>query len=230
MSDKKIAQLVNVEKVYAAAKQKVQALYGINLEIKKGEFTAVVGPSGSGKTTLLNIIGCIDIPTRGEVFIEGNSLKGKKSNELALLRRNYFGFIFQSFNLIPVLTVYENVEIALNLRYKHMNKRKKEQKILDILESADLYDKKDMRPLELSGGEQQRVSIARALVKDPEFVLADEPTANLDSKTGSNILEIMKTLNKEKETTFIFSTHDPLIMQYAERIIKLHDGQIVGEE
>lgn len=230
MTNDKIAELINVEKVYTSAKQKIRALRGINLEIKRGEFTAIVGPSGSGKTTLLNIIGCIDIPTSGEVFVEGISLKGKKSDDLALLRRNYFGFIFQSFNLIPVLSVYENVEIALNLKYKHMSKGEKEKKIMEILEEVNLQDKKDMRPLELSGGEQQRVSIARALVKDPEFVLADEPTANLDSKTGSNILEVMKKLNREKGTTFIFSTHDPLIMQYAKRIIKLHDGQIVGEE
>jgi putative ABC transport system ATP-binding protein len=185
-----------------------------------------VGPSGSGKTTLLNIIGCIDKPTGGKVIMEDILLNEKSPDELANLRRYYFGFIFQSFNLIPVLNVYENVEIALNLKYPRLSKREKERKIFEILELVGLKDKKDAKPLELSGGEQQRVSIARALVKDPEFVLADEPTANLDSETGKNIVHLMKELNEKRGVTFIFSTHDPLIMQYAKRIIKLRDGKI----
>ncbi|MEO0273098.1 MAG: ABC transporter ATP-binding protein, partial [candidate division WOR-3 bacterium] len=176
-----LVELKNVEKVYVTGKISVKALKGVNLGVKKGEFTAVVGPSGSGKTTLLNIIGCIDKPTSGEVIMEGNLLTEKSPDELARLRRHYFGFIFQSFNLIPVLNVYENVELALNLKYPNMSRKEKERKILEILEIVGLVDRKDLRPLELSGGEQQRVSIARALVKDPEFVLADEPTANLDS-------------------------------------------------
>jgi len=221
-----IIELRNVEKIYKTGKIFVKALKGVNLAIEKGEFTAIIGPSGSGKTTLLNIIGCIDLPTGGEIFLEGKNLKNKSNNELALLRRNYFGFIFQNFNLIPVLTVYENIELALNLKYKYLSKKEKDKKIMNLLEIVGLTDKKNLKPLELSGGEQQRVSIARALVKDPQVVLADEPTANLDSETGANIVNLMKELNEKKNVTFIFSTHDPLIMQYANRILKLRDGKI----
>ncbi|RKY99147.1 MAG: lipoprotein-releasing system ATP-binding protein LolD [Candidatus Hydrothermota bacterium] len=224
-----VIELKDIEKIYVSGKYRVKALRGIDLQISKGEFTAVVGPSGSGKTTLLNIMGCIDLPTRGSVTLHGEELQTKKPEELALLRRNYFGFIFQSFNLIPVLTVYENVEIALKLRYKNLQKKEREKRILSILEAVGLSDKWNMKPLELSGGEQQRVSIARALVKDPEFVLADEPTANLDSETGKSIVELMRKLNAEKGVTFVFSTHDPLIVEHAKRIIKLRDGKIVGE-
>jgi len=224
-----VIELKDIEKIYVSGKYRVKALRGIDLQISKGEFTAVVGPSGSGKTTLLNIMGCIDLPTRGSVKLHGEELQTKKSRELALLRRHYFGFIFQSFNLIPVLTVYENVELALKLRYKNLSKKEREKKILSILQAVGLSDKRDMKPLELSGGEQQRVSIARALVKDPEFVLADEPTANLDSETGKSIVELMRKLNAEKGVTFVFSTHDPLIVEHAKRIIKLRDGKIVGE-
>lgn len=221
-----LLKLEKVEKIYIAGKVKVHALKGVDLEVEKGEIIALVGPSGSGKTTLLNIIGCIDKPTSGKVIMEDILLNEKSPDELANLRRYYFGFIFQSFNLIPVLNVYENVEIALNLKYPRLSKREKKRKIFEILELVGLKDKKDAKPLELSGGEQQRVSIARALVKDPEFVLADEPTANLDSETGKNIVHLMKELNEKRGVTFIFSTHDPLIMQYAKRIIKLRDGKI----
>ncbi|MEO0198843.1 MAG: ABC transporter ATP-binding protein [candidate division WOR-3 bacterium] len=221
-----LVELKNVEKVYVTGKISVKALKGVNLGVEKGEFTAIVGPSGSGKTTLLNIIGCIDKPTSGEILMEGNLLTEKSPEEMAKLRRHYFGFIFQSFNLIPVLNVYENVELALNLKYPNLSRKEKEKKILEILELVGLMDRKDLRPLELSGGEQQRVSIARALVKDPEFVLADEPTANLDSETGKNIINLMRELNEKKGVTFIFSTHDPMIMQYAKRVIKLRDGKI----
>jgi putative ABC transport system ATP-binding protein len=221
-----LLKLEKVEKIYVAGKVQVHSLKGVDLEVEKGEIIALVGPSGSGKTTLLNIIGCIDKPTSGKVIMEDVLLNEKSPDELANLRRYYFGFIFQSFNLIPVLNVYENVEIALNLKYPRLSKREKEHKIFEILELVGLKDKKDAKPLELSGGEQQRVSIARALVKDPEFVLADEPTANLDSETGKNIVHLMKELNEKRGVTFIFSTHDPLIMQYAKRIIKLRDGKI----
>ncbi len=221
-----LLKLEKVEKIYIAGKVQVHALKGVDLEVEKGEIIALVGPSGSGKTTLLNIIGCIDKPTSGKVIMEDILLNEKSPDELANLRRYYFGFISQSFNLIPVLNVYENVEIALNLKYPKLSKREKERKIFEILKLVGLKDKKDAKPLELSGGEQQRVSIARALVKDPEFVLADEPTANLDSETGKNIVHLMKELNEKRNVTFIFSTHDPLIMQYVKRIIKLRDGKI----
>ncbi len=225
-----ILELKNIDKIYRTGKVEVHALKNINLTIEKGEFTGIVGPSGSGKTTLLNIMGLIDRPTKGTVVLEGRDLTGKKSKELALLRRHYFGFIFQNFNLIPVFTVFENVELALTLKYKHLSKKEKELKIMETLESVGIEEKRDAKPLELSGGEQQRVSIARALVKDPDFVLADEPTANLDSKTGEQIVELMKTLNRDKKTTFVFSTHDPLIIKYAKRIINLRDGMIKGEK
>ncbi len=221
-----LLKLEKVEKFYLTGKVQVHALKGIDLEVEKEDFIALVGPSGSGKTTLLNIIGCIDKPTRGKVIMENIVLNEKSPDELATLRRYYFGFIFQSFNLIPVLNVYENIEIALNLKYPTLSKKEREHKILEILELVGLKDKKDLKPLELSGGEQQRVSIARALVKDPEFVLADEPTANLDSETGKNIVNLMKELNEKSGVTFIFSTHDPLIMQYAKRIIRLRDGKL----
>lgn len=221
-----LLKLERVEKTYTTGKVSVHALKGVDLAVEKGELIALVGPSGSGKTTLLNIAGCIDKPTSGNVIMEGILLNEKSPDELANLRRYYFGFIFQSFNLIPVLNVYENVEIALNLKYPKLSRKEKERKILEILELVGLRDKKDIKPLELSGGEQQRVSIARALVKDPDFVLADEPTANLDSETGTNIVNLMKELNEKKGVTFIFSTHDPLIMQYARRVIRLRDGRI----
>lgn len=221
-----LAELKKVTKVYTTGKISIEALKGIDLKIKKGEFIALVGPSGSGKTTLLNIIGCIDKPTSGEVFLNGELINSKSPQELALLRRYYFGFIFQNFNLIPVLNVYENVELSLNLKYPNLTRKEKEKKIFEILELVGIKEKWQQRPLELSGGEQQRVSIARALVKDPEFVLADEPTANLDSETGRNIVNLMKRLNEEKGVTFVFSTHDPIITELARRIIKLRDGRI----
>jgi len=224
-----LTELKKVTKVYTTGKISIEALKGIDLNIKKGEFIALVGPSGSGKTTLLNIIGCIDKPTSGEVFLNGELINLKSPQELALLRRYYFGFIFQNFNLIPVLNVYENVELSLNLKYPNLTRKEKEKKIFEILELVGIKEKWQQRPLELSGGEQQRVSIARALVKDPEFVLADEPTANLDSETGRNIVNLMKRLNEEKGVTFVFSTHDPVITELARRIIKLRDGTIEKE-
>ncbi len=221
-----LLELKNVHKVYSTGKVEVEALNGIYLDIHKSDFIAVVGPSGSGKTTLLNIMGCIDLPTAGQVILEGREIHTKSPRELALLRRNYFGFIFQSFNLISVLTVYENVELALNLKVK-LPKDERRQRVMSILEAVGLANEHNRKPLELSGGQQQRVAIARALVKDPEFVIADEPTANLDSKTGSEIVGLMRELNEKKGVTFVFSTHDPLIMEMAHRIIRLRDGRIV---
>ncbi len=221
-----VLELQDVHKIYRTGRVEVHALRGIDLAVEKSDFIAIVGPSGSGKTTLLNIMGCIDLPTSGRVILEGHEIHTKSPKELALLRRNYFGFIFQSFNLIPVLTVYENVELAINLKVK-LPKSERRKRIMAILEAVGLADEHDRKPLELSGGQQQRVAIARALVKEPEFVIADEPTANLDSKTGAEIVELMRKLNEEKGVTFVFSTHDPLIMDMAHQVIRLRDGRIV---
>ena len=221
----------------------VRALKNISLEIRPGGFTSLAGPSGSGKTTMLNLIGCLDTPDAGRIFIEdswvnvpngggksteGGLSSGKKRNELALLRRRKIGFIFQSFNLIPVLTAYENVSFALSI----MGKPEKEikEKTAAILEDVGLADMMHRRPNQLSGGQQQRVAIARALVKQPHLVLADEPTANLDSKTGEEVLKLMEELNSKHKATFIFSTHDRMVMDCARRLVILHDGEIVSDE
>ena len=221
-----LLELRDVHKIYRTGRVEVHALKGIDIAVHRSDFIAIVGPSGSGKTTLLNIMGCIDLPTSGKVLLEGHEIHTKSPKELALLRRNYFGFIFQSFNLIPVLTVYENVELALNLKVK-LPRSERRKRVMAILEAVGLADEHDRKPLELSGGQQQRVAIARALVKEPEFVIADEPTANLDSKTGAEIVELMRKLNEEKGVTFVFSTHDPLIVELAHRVIRLRDGRIV---
>ncbi len=221
-----LLELRDVHKIYRTGRVEVHALKGIDIAVHRSDFIAIVGPSGSGKTTLLNIMSCIDLPTSGKVLLEGHEIHTKSPKELALLRRNYFGFIFQSFNLIPVLTVYENVELALNLKVK-LPRSERRKRVMAILEAVGLADEHDRKPLELSGGQQQRVAIARALVKEPEFVIADEPTANLDSKTGAEIVELMRKLNEEKGVTFVFSTHDPLIVELAHRVIRLRDGRIV---
>jgi len=223
-----LLRIVNINKKYISGKAYFQALKDISFEIDEGEFVAISGPSGSGKTTLLNIIGCIDKPDSGEVILDGRSLKARTPDELASLRREYFGFIFQTYNLIPVLTAYENVELPLRLlrRFKEDEMRKK---VEDALKKVGIYEMRDRKPLELSGGEQQRVSIARAIVKEPRLVLADEPTANLDTENGKNIVQIMREMNKNEKITFIFSTHDLLILQYANRIISLRDGKIVDD-
>lgn len=206
----------------------VHALKKISLEIHPGGFTSLAGPSGSGKTTMLNLIGCLDTPDSGLIFIEDELINSKKKDELAMLRRHKIGFIFQSFNLIPVLTAYENVSFALSI----MNKPEKEikEKTTAILEEVGLADMMHRRPNQLSGGQQQRVAIARALVKQPLLILADEPTANLDSKTGADILALMEELNKKHNSTFVFSTHDKMVMDFAHRLILLHDGEIVSDE
>uniref|UniRef100_A0A7C4UH20 ABC transporter ATP-binding protein n=1 Tax=candidate division WOR-3 bacterium TaxID=2052148 RepID=A0A7C4UH20_UNCW3 len=223
-----LLRIVNINKKYISGKAYFQALKDISFEIDEGEFVAISGPSGSGKTTLLNIIGCIDKPDSGEVILDGRSLKARTPDELASLRREYLGFIFQTYNLIPVLTAYENVELPLRLlrRFKEDEMRKK---VEDALKKVGIYEMRDRKPLELSGGEQQRVSIARAIVKEPRLVLADEPTANLDTENGKNIVQIMREMNKNEKITFIFSTHDLLILQYANRIISLRDGKIVDD-
>ena len=224
-----LMELNKVKKSYQQGKIEVPALRGIDLTVEQGEFTTIFGPSGSGKTTLLNMLGCLDTPTEGEICLNGRKISDLSKKDLAMTRRYNIGFIFQNYNLIPVLTAYENVEFALRLIEDSSEKQIKE-KVLKMLEEVGLKRLKTRRPNELSGGEQQRVAIARALVKEPKIVLADEPTANLDSKTGIEVIKIMVKMNQELGTTFIFSTHDPQIMKYAKRLINLKDGMISTDE
>ncbi|HHU83291.1 MAG TPA: ABC transporter ATP-binding protein [Firmicutes bacterium] len=224
-----LLELKGVKKIYQQGKIEIPALRGIDLTVGKGEFTTVFGPSGSGKTTLLNIIGCLDKPTGGRVEFDGRELGTLSKKELALLRRHNIGFVFQSYNLIPVLTAYENVEFAIRLIGKH-SKDEIRERVLKILAAVGLAGLENRRPNELSGGQKQRVAIARALVKEPKLVLADEPTANLDSKTSQEVLEIMVKMNKELGTTFIFSTHDPQVMAYARRMLEIRDGLISDDK
>lgn len=223
-----LIKITNLVKTFPIGKGEFTALNGINLEFKKGEFTGFVGPSGSGKTTLLNIIGSLDVPTKGTATVLGKSVSTLSKKEAANLRNNYLGFIFQTYNLLPVYTVYENVELPLLLQNKSASERKKA--ILQSLEWLGLTDKIKSRPAQLSGGECQRVSIARAMVKEPEIVLADEPTANLDAKNSHHILQTMEKLNSELKTTFIFATHDEKVIQYLKRKISLEDGKVVADE
>ena len=218
-----------ITKNYGKGQVAVPALRGIDLTIAEGEFTSLAGPSGSGKTTLLNLIGCLDQISDGKLQIGGNDVSTLSALELARLRREKIGFIFQAYNLIPVLTVYENVELPLVL-LKHFTKAEIEQKVLRILTEVGLMGLENRRPVDLSGGQQQRVSIARALVKEPQLILADEPTANLDSKNAEAILDLMKQLNEQEKVTFIFSTHDPLVMKYARRLVMLRDGRVINDE
>ncbi len=224
-----IVECKNISKDYYIGASTVQALKNININFDQGEFSAIVGPSGSGKSTLLNIIGCLDKPTQGEVKINDLIIKDQNKKNLADIRRDNIGFVFQTFNLIPVLTAFENVNFVLSLKDKYSQEESNE-KTLKILEEVGLKGLEHRRPLQLSGGQQQRVAVARALVKEPVLVLADEPTANLDSKTGESIMELMKELNATKKITFIFSTHDKMVMDYAKRIINLHDGMVVNEQ
>lgn len=218
----------NVQRNYRTGDTIVKALRGVTLEIDQGEFLSIAGPSGSGKTTLLNLIGCIDRADSGEIFIDGQAVSGKDNKELALFRRQKLGFVFQTFNLIPVLTAYENVAFTLSLL--GYNEREIKEKTMSLLAEVGLEGKEKRFPLKLSGGQQQRVAIARALVKKPEIVLADEPTANLDSETGKSVLELMENMNARYKTTFIFSTHDPMVMDYAHRLVQLHDGRISSDK
>ena len=204
------------------------ALDSIDLSFGKGEFAGLIGPSGSGKTTLLNIIGALDAPTEGSVRVIGRAVEKLSPKEAALLRNHHIGFIFQTYNLLPVYTVYENVEFPLLLL--GMEKDEREKKVNDALEWVGLTDKRDSRPSQLSGGQSQRVAVARAVVKRPELILADEPTANLDSENSFNILEMMVRLNRELKTTFLFATHDEKVMKYLRRKIRLVDGKVVQDE
>lgn len=218
----------NITKVYNENSIPVHAVNGVHLHINRGEFIALVGPSGSGKTTLLNIIGGLDRPTTGKVVINGTEITAMKESRLINFRLSNIGFVFQAYNLIPVLTAKENVEFVMLLQHK--KKEEREKRVLSLLREVGLEDKVNTRPSELSGGQQQRVAVARALASRPQFVLADEPTANLDSKSAANLLDIMLRLNAEENMTFIFSTHDQRVIDKARRVITLVDGKVVSDE
>lgn len=222
-----VVETRNLSRVYRVGRVEVKALHNVSLRVDGAEFAAVVGPSGSGKTTLLNIIGCIDEPSSGEVFLAGRPVAGLSHRERSEVRRDGIGFVFQTFNLVPVLSAFENVELPLILLKQDPAERRR--KVTDILNRVGLGEYLDRRPGEMSGGQQQRVAVARALVKDPKLVLADEPTANLDSATGEDILKLMRTLNQDLHTTFIFSTHDKMVMDYARRLVVLHDGEVAED-
>ncbi len=224
----KVVEINNVHKIYHDTEVEVKAVNGVTLSFEKGEFAVVVGPSGSGKTTLLNLIGGLDQPTKGEILIAGHRLSELRPSELIDFRMEHVGFVFQSYNLIPVLTAAENVGFIMNLQ--RWPKEKRIARTDELLGSVGLADRKHSRPSQLSGGQQQRVAVARALATHPEFILADEPTANLDSKSAEALLDIMEKLNREEEMTFIFSTHDVRVMKRARRVITLEDGKVVSDE
>ena len=228
MENSSIITIEKLVKRFPVGKTEFTALNNLSVTFGKGEFAGLVGPSGSGKTTLLNIIGSLDSPSEGEVDVLGESVSTLTHKQSAKLRNHHIGFIFQTYNLLPVYTVYENVEFALLLQRLRGSERKKA--VMDALEWVGLTDKIKSKPSMLSGGECQRVAIARSMVKRPEIVLADEPTANLDSKNSHNILHTMKNLNRELKTTFIFATHDEKVMQYLNRIISLEDGKVVRDD
>ncbi len=223
------ARLTDVHKTYRVGAIEVPAVRGVDIEIEEGEFFSFAGPSGSGKTTLLNLLGALDTPTRGEIEIGGRATAGLNPTTLADFRNQHLGFIFQTFNLIPVLTVLENVEFPLQLQGV-ADAAERRQRVEALLEEVGLAGLSDRRPSELSGGQQQRVAVARALVKGPTLVLADEPTANLDSATALEVVNLMKELNTRRGTTFIFSTHDRLVMDHARRLVRLRDGRIESDE
>lgn len=222
-----IISIINVSKQYTLGKTVVPALHGVNLSVSAGDFISIAGPSGSGKTTLLNLIGCVDTATSGQVIIAGQDTGNLSERRLTDLRLHTIGFIFQSFNLVPVLNVLQNVEFPLLLQ-KKFTKAERMARVTELLQKVGLSSHAKHRPNELSGGQRQRVAIARALVTRPKIVLADEPTANLDSKTGETIIDLMKEMNRTEKTTFIFSTHDANVMSHANSIVRLADGRIVS--
>jgi putative ABC transport system ATP-binding protein len=224
-----VVELSDVKKYYMLGETRVDALRGVSLSIAQGEFLAIAGPSGSGKSTMLNMFGCIDVPSEGTVKIAGVETELMSDKELTRYRRTKISFIFQSFNLIPVLNVYENIEFPLLLQ-KNISRKEREERVMKAIEEVGLADRLKNKSTELSGGQRQRVAIARALVTKPLLVLADEPTANLDSETGKRIIELMKTLNRTEGTTFVFSTHDSHIMSQAERVVRILDGRIVAPD
>ena len=224
VEDRLSVEVENVHKIYGQGELEVSALNGLSLAVRPGEFTAICGPSGSGKTTLLNLMGALDTPTSGSVRLEGRDLSQLGRRQLSQIRRDRIGFVFQAYNLIPVLTAYENAEMVLRLQGAEEETRR--ERVLGILADVGLEGLEDRRPDQLSGGQQQRVAIARAIASNPAVVLADEPTANVDSDTANRLLEIMEKLNHERGETFIFSTHDPRVLERAKRVIRIVDGQV----
>lgn len=222
-----VVKIENVTRTYQIGKLETHALRGVSLSINSGEFTALVGPSGSGKTTLLQMIGCLDQPTSGRVTVDGKEVTSLNRNQRADMRKGHIGFIFQFFALIPTLTAYENVEMPLLLNGHSPNERR--DRVMELLKAVDLTDRANNRPDQLSGGQQQRIAIARALAPKPALILADEPTANLDTENGKQVMEIMKRLNQETGETFVFATHDPRVINYASRVVTLEDGLVVKD-
>jgi putative ABC transport system ATP-binding protein len=224
----KVLELKNVNKIYDGSEVPVHAVNDVSLDFAEAEFVAIVGPSGSGKTTLLNLIGGLDMPTSGEIIIDGTNLSKLKSSKLIDFRMRNIGFVFQSYNLIPVLTAKENVEFIMSLQ--KWPKKERDERTFELLKAVGLADRINSRPSKMSGGQQQRVAVARALASRPKFVLADEPTANLDSKSAATLLAIMEKLNHEEKITFIFSTHDPRVVKMAHRVITLEDGRVLSDD
>jgi putative ABC transport system ATP-binding protein len=224
----KVIEVHDLNKIYKESEVEVHAVNGVTLDFEEGEFAAIVGPSGSGKTTLLNMIGGLDDPTSGEVFVGGTSISSLKGEALTDFRLNNIGFVFQSYNLIPVLTAKENTEFVMRLQGK--NSKECDTRTEELLKSVGLEKRMNARPAKLSGGQQQRVAVARALASKPKFVLADEPTANLDSKSTETLLDIMEKLNKEENITFVFSTHDARVVKKARRVITIEDGKVISDQ
>jgi putative ABC transport system ATP-binding protein len=224
----KVVEIKNVHKIYNETEVQVHAVNDVTLEFQEAEFATIVGPSGSGKTTLLNLIGGLDMPTSGEIIIDGTNLSKLKSSQLIDFRMRNIGFVFQAYNLIPVLTAKENVEFIMSLQ--NWARKERDERTFELLKAVGLYDRINSRPPKMSGGQQQRIAVARALASRPKFVLADEPTANLDSKAATTLLEIMEKLNHEEKITFIFSTHDARVVKMAHRVITLEDGRVVSDD
>jgi len=224
----KVLEIKNVTKIYNETEVQVNAVSGVTLDFQEAEFAAIVGPSGSGKTTLLNLIGGLDNPTSGEIIIDGTNLSKLKSSQLIDFRMRNIGFVFQAYNLIPVLTAKENVEFIMSLQ--KWSRQERDERTYELLKAVGLFDRANSRPTKMSGGQQQRIAVARALASRPKFVLADEPTANLDSKSATTLLEIMEKLNHEEKITFIFSTHDARVVKMAHRVITLEDGKVVSDD
>ncbi|MFN8210780.1 MAG: ABC transporter ATP-binding protein [Bacteroidales bacterium] len=224
----KVLEIKNVDKIYDGSEVHVHAVNNVSLDFTEAEFAAIVGPSGSGKTTLLNLIGGLDKPSSGQIIVNGTDLATLRPSQLIDFRMRNIGFVFQAYNLIPVLTAKENVEFIMNLQ--KWDRKVSDARTAELLEAVGLSDRANSRPSKLSGGQQQRVAVARALASRPRFVLADEPTANLDSKSATTLLEIMERLNHESKITFIFSTHDPRVVKMAHRVITLEDGKVVSDD